>query len=335
MRRLWIALLAMMASVSAWAGDLSFGYSPAPAPGENPAFLVTPRRAAVSMRVVIDAGGQKYEFNRGGLGAGEQARFEWRRDDRVTDATAWVQVEFTDSTTEEVKVPFSWSYGAPLSVDLSKASANVDDRTLTVQVTAPVVDAEVKAYGARKALLDERRFPIGAGPGEIEVPWVGSPGDVVLLDVKLNGDSAWAGFTYSPWFLDIPHDDVLFESNSDVIRPEEEPKLQATLVQLKDVLDKYGDVVPVKLFIAGCTDTVGDRGSNRALSSRRARAIAKWLRNHGYNKPIFYHGFGEELLAVGTGDGVDEPANRRALYMVGANPPPAGSGVPAVRWTPL
>jgi outer membrane protein OmpA-like peptidoglycan-associated protein len=107
------------------------------------------------------------------------------------------------------------------------------------------------------------------------------------------------------------------------------------LKQLQDVLDKYGSVVPVKLYIAGCTDTVGDTAHNRDLSRRRARSIATWLRSNGYDMPIYYHGFGESLLAVRTGDGVDEGRNRRALYMVGANPPPAGSGIPSVQWTEL
>lgn len=335
MYRLLTVVLASLLSVAAWAGDLAFGYIPAPGPGENPAFLVTPSRDVHSMRVLIEAGGKDYEFTRGAVGGGEQVRFEWRRDDGVTEATAWVQAEFTDSTTEEVQVPFSWSFGAPLKVDLSGASADVKARTLTVKVTAPVQTADIIAYGAGKKVLDERNVPIDDGPGEIQVPWVGHPSDVVLLDVKLNGENAWAGFTYSPWFLDIPHDDVLFETNSDLIRAEEEHKLEATLTQLKDVLAKYGPVVPVKLYIAGCTDTVGDRGSNAELSKRRARSIARWLRQHGYDKPIFYHGFGESLLAVPTGDGVDNAANRRALYMVGANPPPAGSGVPRVHWIPL
>ncbi len=333
-RWLLVALTCLAAAV-AHAGDLDFGYVPAPGPSENPAFLVTPKRAVSSLRVVIEAGGRDFTFNRGGLPAGEQARFEWRRDDAVTEATAWVQAEFTDSTTEEVQVPFSWSFGAPLKVDLSGATADVKARTLTVSVTARVQDAEITAYGAGKKVLDQRRVPIGDGPGDIEVPWVGRPEDVVLLDIKLNGDNAWAGFTYSPWFLDIPHEDVLFETNSDVIRPEEEPKLEDTLRQLQEVLEKYGPVVPVKLYLAGCTDTVGDRASNRDLSRRRARSIARWLRQHGYDKPIFYYGFGEELLAVPTGDGVDNAANRRVLYMVGANPPPPGSGIPQVRWIPL
>ncbi len=90
MRRLALFLFGILAAGLAWAGDLGFGYVPAPGPGENPAFLVTPNRPAASMRVVIDAGGRQYEFTRGAVGAGKEQRFEWRRDDRVTSATAWV-----------------------------------------------------------------------------------------------------------------------------------------------------------------------------------------------------------------------------------------------------
>lgn len=335
MRRFALLLLGTLAAGLAWAGDLGFGYSPAPEPGENPSFLVTPSRSAASLRVVIQAGDRKFEFERTGVQGGSTERFEWARDERVTSATAWVQVEFSDSTTEEVKVPFKWSYGAPLKVDLSRAQADVSKRTLQVDVTAPVQRADITAYGAHKSVLDERTVDIGEGPGRITVPWVGDPADVVLLDIKLHGDSAWAGFTYSPWFLNIPHDDVLFESNSDAIPDAETHKLQATLAQLRDVIDKYGSVVPVKLYIAGCTDTVGTKEHNRALSQRRARSIARWLRQNGYDRPIYFHGFGEDLLAVPTGDGVDNAANRRALYMVGANPPGAGSGIPSVSWTKL
>ncbi|TVQ93404.1 MAG: hypothetical protein EA397_04615 [Deltaproteobacteria bacterium] len=335
MRPLLIAMFTVFSSVLTWAGDLDFGYSPAPGPGESPTFIVTPKRAAASMRVVIEAGDRTFEFTRGAVPAGSAQRFEWRRDDRVTEATAWVQVDFADSATEEVRVPFSWSYSAPLKVDLSRASADIARRVLSIEVTAPVERAEIVAYGARKAVLDERTVEVDDGPGRIEVPWVGDPGEVVLLDVKLHAANAWAGFTYSPWFLDIPHDDVRFASNSHQIPPDEEPKLRATLAQLRDVIEKYGEVVPVKIYIAGCTDTVGSKEHNRALSRRRARAIAQWLRAQGVDRPIYYYGFGEDLLAVPTGDGVDEAANRRALYLVGANPPGQGSGIPSVSWIPL
>jgi outer membrane protein OmpA-like peptidoglycan-associated protein len=329
-----LALLALLTG-AAQAQDLDFGYTPAPGPGEKPGLLVTPQRAVKTLEVSCEAGGQTYDFEKSGLSAGKLVRLEWKRDTSVTAAECFVRAIFPDGYVSEVSLPIEYTYGGALSVDLSRASADVKARTLTVRASERVEHAEIIAYGARKAILDQTTVEIGDGPGDITVPWVGDPADVVLLDVKLHSAAAWAGFTYSPWFLDIPHDDVLFESNSADIPAGEAHKLERTLRDLQEVIEKYGEIVPVKLYIAGCTDTVGDAAHNRDLSRRRARSIAKWLREHGYDKPIYFHGFGESLLAVSTGAGVDEQRNRRVLYMVGANPPPAGSGIPRVSWSGL
>jgi outer membrane protein OmpA-like peptidoglycan-associated protein len=331
-----IALAVGLGSASpAYAQDLEFGYRPAPEPGEQPAFIVQPTRNVAELTVVVTAGGEEFRFDGGSVGSGVQKTFAWKRDTRVTTAEAYVKAVFDDGFVSEVTIPMEYTYGGQLEVDLSRASADVKKQIVTVQVSHAVDRAEITVYGARKAVLGKREVEIGAGPGEIDVPWVGDPGDVVLLDVTLHSGNAWAGFTYSPWFLDIPHEDVLFESNSADVPEIENFKLEHTLRELQGVLDKYGSVVPVKLYIAGCTDTVGDASHNRDLSRRRAKAIAAWLRSHGYDKAIYYHGFGESLLAVPTGDGVNEGRNRRALYMVGANPPPASSGIPRVTWTEL
>ena len=317
------------------ADDLSFGYVPSPGPNENPALLVTPARAITSMYVKCDVGGKPYEWNKKGLAADSQVRFEWTRNTSVTHADCFLRTNFAGGDVTENEVPIDYTYQTQLSIDLSRASADIEKRTLTVKVTAPVNQAEIIAYGAHKVVLDQSTVPVSGGPGEIEVPFSGDPGEIVLLEVKLSSGNAWAGFTYSPWFLDIPHDDVLFPSDSADIPADEVWKLKATLERLDDVIEKYGAIVPVKLYIAGCTDTVGDSGHNSELSSRRAQAIGRWLRASGYSSPIYYHGFGEALQAVQTGDGVDMQANRRTLYMVGANPPPAGSGIPGVGWKAL
>lgn len=329
-------LFFLLTSALARAGDdLSFNATAAPGPGEQPAFLVTPALPVETLEIQITAGGKVFHFQKDGLPANKEVRFAWTRDEKVTEATALIRCDFADGHTEQFEVPFHWSYVGKLTVDLKGAQANVEARTLTVKVSAPVDSADITAYGAGKAVLDQSTVPVSGGPGAVEIPWVGDPADVVLLDVQVHSGGAWAGFTYSPWFLNIPHDDVLFDSDKAEIAASETWKMEATLSQLKDVLDKYGDLVPVKLYIAGCTDTRGDAAHNNDLSLRRARAIATWLRGHGYSKPIYYHGFGESWLATPTGDEVDELSNRRAVYMVGANPPPAGSGVPAVSWTAL
>jgi len=327
---LWMAL-----SAPALAQDLDFGTLPTLEAGQVPSLFITPQRPVELLRVSCEVGGRTHEWEESDLPAGGKRTYAWSRDPSVTHADCTVKVRFADGATDWITLPLDYSYGGGLHIDLSRASVDLAAKTLRVDVTAPVVRAEVTAYGAGKAELDSRSVGIEGGPGTVEVPWIGEPSDVVLLEVTLHAANAWAGFTYSPWFLDIPHDDVLFETNSATIDPSEAWKLERTLSELQEVLTLYGSMVPVKLYIAGCTDTVGDAGSNRELSKRRARAIATWLRDHGYSHPIFYYGFGESLPAVRTGDGVDEVRNRRALYLVGANPPPAGSGVPSVGWHAL
>lgn len=336
MRRVIFSLLGLLLSTPLAAGeDLSFGYLTHPGPGEQPALIVTPSKPIVELVVEITAGDQVYTFQKQRLTPGADVKLSWKRDESVTNAIALVRAEFSDGHVEQFEVPIEYEYGGKLTVDLSQARADVAERTLTVRASARVDSADITAYGAGKALLDQRTVSVSGGPGEVVVPWTGDPADVVLLEITLRGGNAWAGFTYSPWFLDIPHEDVLFETDQATILSSEEPKLHATLEQLEDVIEKYGDVVPVKLYVAGCTDTSGNAAHNQDLSKRRAKAIATWLRAHGFDKPIYYHGFGESYLAVPTPDETDEARNRRAVYLVGANPPPAGSGVPAASWTPL
>jgi len=316
----------------AQAGELGFGYVPSPGPGERPGLLVTPPRPVEQLLVECTVGSRLWSWDERNLPANQLQRFDWPRDLSITKAECAVQVVFQDGSSEMATLPLEWSYGAGLKVDLSQAEADLENHTVSVNVTAFVERAEIIAYGAGRAVLGKDVVPVNAGPGRIQVPWVGDPAKVVLLDVTLHSERAWSGFTFSPWFLDIPHDDLHFDTNSDVIPPEEEHKMERTLADLNEVLEQYGEIVPVQLYIGGCTDTVGDRAHNKDLSRRRARSISRWLRAHGYGGPIFYQGFGEGWLAVSTGDSVDEQANRRAVYMVGASAPPRGSGVPAASW---
>jgi outer membrane protein OmpA-like peptidoglycan-associated protein len=328
-------LLSLLTFLTAFAQDLAFGYTPSPKATENPALLITPARAVDELYVEIKVGTQTLTFTKKDLPAGVQQRFEWKRDTHITHADAFVRARFESGDVTEQQVPINYSYELPLKIDLSKAHADIDAHTITVQTTAAVTEADVIVYGERKSILSETTVPVSGGPGEVTIPFTGDASEVVLVEVKLKNATAWAGFTYSPWFLNIPHEDVLFDSNSAAIPPSEVWKLEATLKQLQEVVEKYGSVVPVKLYVAGCTDTMGDTEHNRDLSNRRAQAIAGWLKAQGFSYPIYYYGFGESLLAVSTGDSVDNSANRRVLYMVGANPPPSGSGIPGVTWKAL
>lgn len=139
----------------------------------------------------------------------------------------------------------------------------------------------------------------------------------------------------SPWSYEIPHDDVVFETNQHTVRPIEVNKLEKTWAEIGDVLEQYGPYVEIELYVAGYTDTVGDGASNQALSSRRAKAIATWFRERGFTGALHYQGFGETALAVPTANGVDEERNRRALYVLSASPPRTSAAIPRSDWRTL
>ena len=99
---------------------------------------------------------------------------------------------------------------------------------------------------------------------------------------------------------------------------------QKVMDLLFDIARKADPTLPVRLFIAGHTDTVGGNDKNRKLSLARAKAIASYFRKKGIKIPIAFAGFGEEVLKVKTADNTDERANRRADYVLG----PAGGTPP-------
>ena len=138
----------------------------------------------------------------------------------------------------------------------------------------------------------------------------------------------WIGWEVVRFYIEIPHEDVVFETAKWEIRPSEAPKLDAALKIMIDTIKKYGKLVECELYIAGHTDTVGSIASNRELSRQRARSIAKYFSTHGLKKiPMYVRGFGEEMLRIQTGDNVDEERNRRAQYIISTFPPEmAGPG---------
>ena len=315
-----------------FAGNVDISYFPTIGKGEKPTVYLTPDEDVTSITVTIRIAGKTYEFTEQNQSAGQEMTFSWQANPNEIVGTAEVKAVFSSGYVGEMVMPMEFSYGGSLAVDYGSVLADSAKKELRVTVTDSVAEAEIISYGAEKMVLDRKTLVVGAGPGEIILPWVGDVEDTVLLDITLRNESSFAGFTYSPWFMDIPHQDVLFDTDRYAIQSEEEWKLEDTMKELTEVLRKYGSVVPVKLYIAGCTDTVGDQASNRRLSEQRAKAIASWLRGHGYDQPIYYYGFGESLPAIKTADGVDEPKNRRVLYIVTSDRP---SDLPSVSWKSL
>ena len=223
----------------------------------------------------------------------------------------------------------------PLKLLVDPADLNLQARSLTLQASRALADIKVVAIGARNAQLGGAELG-GDGLDRVPLQWQQSDGDVVKLIIDAtDANGLTSRLELLPWSYAIPHEDVVFASGEHVVPPGEVAKLEKAWTELQQVLALYGEVVEVRLFVAGYTDTVGDPAANQALSARRAKEIASWFRQRGFQGPTAWQGFGESVLAVPTADSTAEAANRRAVYLLAAEVPPTSSEIPKRSWTEL
>ncbi len=236
----------------------------------------------------------------------------------------------------DVPVSFTVFVGGPLGMTVPRDRIDLAKGTLELTLSRAAGKVELVVQGPDGPLVEETAAFSGEAAGTPLTVHFSARGEVLRLDIK--GYDQWGFFAteeISPWTLDIPHEDVVFATGSSVIEGSEEPKLERAWQQVRDAVEKYGRIVNVKLFVAGYTDTVGDRGSNQTLSEARARSIATWFRRKGFSGSLSYQGFGEDGLAVATEDGAPEIRNRRAAYVLAAQTLPTSSAFPRGAWRPI
>lgn len=160
-------------------------------------------------------------------------------------------------------------------------------------------------------------------------PDLGEQGKNFRMELKFTTQSgAWVTFQVVRFYVEVPHEEIEFDSGKWDVKAAQQSKLEKPLELLKEAASKYSSLMNVSLYVAGHTDTVGQARDNQRLSERRAQAIARWFIQHGLRgMPIYARGFGEGALAVHTPDNVAEQRNRRAQYIVSSFAPPlAGPG---------
>jgi outer membrane protein OmpA-like peptidoglycan-associated protein len=224
-----------------------------------------------------------------------------------------------------------------LQITIDRAKVDLAGHKLEVKLSRPADKVRLKVIGQSGAVLAEvEKTFSGAAPGTaLVISWRPSSEEVVAKIEVWGHDTAgyYAGMAVIPWKVSIPHEELNFETDSDVIRSGEVPKLEASLQKISDLSSKHKDLGQITLFVAGHTDSVGTPEHNLTLSRRRARSIAAWFRGRGLKIPIAYEGLGESAPLVKTADEVDEPRNRRADYILALEPPRLASG--EVGWKSL
>ncbi len=237
-------------------------------------------------------------------------------------------VGFPKGPPREMPLSFDTACFGPPKLTARDDAVNLDARTVTVAFERDGAEVQWKVVGDDGSTLsDERRNITGHKAGEpIQLTWEARPGASALrISVRATDiHGFYQELELFPWRVEIPHEDVLFDSGRSEIVDAERPKLDAAFGELAKAVERYGKLVKVQLFIAGFTDTVGDASSNQALSQARALSIARYFRQKGARMPIHYVGYGEAGLLVPTPDETAEAKNRRATYTIAAESPRGG-----------
>jgi outer membrane protein OmpA-like peptidoglycan-associated protein len=251
---------------------------------------------------------------------------------------AKIEVDWAGGKKDTLRIQFDMTRSGGFAIAIDPKEVDLDGKSLAFTLTGPGKRAQLVLIGKDGTSLSriERDLKGAAAGTRISMKWKAPKSEVARLVLKAWSTAGfWKETTLEPISLRIPHQDVVFDSGRAAVKRSEEPKLKDTLVKLKKAAKMQTSGLGVRLYIAGYCDTVGDPAGNRMLSTHRARSIGLWFRRKGLKLPIFYQGFGEDVLAVKTPDETAEPGNRRALYLLATQTPADASDFPGAKWKKL
>ena len=211
-------------------------------------------------------------------------------------------------------------------IQIDKSKVDLANHHLEMRMSVPPTDVEIKVLGESGEVLAEERHDLTGQPAgaPLTVSWTPN-GDAPAVRIELRAHDSAGGLAtmiISSWSLSIPHEEVVFKTDSADIMESERPKLEASLQKINAAVATHKDELGrPTLFVAGHTDTVGSEGHNLKLSQERAQSISRWFKSHGLRISVAYEGFGESSLAVKTADNVDEIRNRRVDYILSIESP--------------
>jgi len=280
--------------------------------------------------------GQKVAIGIGSVRAGSEKRVAIPQGKGVFDYKCTLAGKAGKQAFAGFQLDFRVAVGEPPRIDIKAADFDEAKRTLTLRMSEPAAKIELDVVGDNGKLIANvvQQFQGEAAGTPLVVSWQQAQGEVMgRFQLRAYEPAGFFSGVESVTFVDIPHEDVVFESGKWDIRPSEEGKLLAPLGEILASLQKVQGVLAIELYIGGYTDTVGQPADNIELSRKRAAAIAAWFLKKGVTVPISFQGFGEGVLAVATPDHTPEPRNRRASYVLATQPPPANRGFPTRHWS--
>ncbi|NUN14942.1 MAG: OmpA family protein [Myxococcales bacterium] len=340
----WISLGMNFGSVASAQDDARLGLSirtPVLAESGSPAVLLSPVAGIKKLAFTITrkSDGKQFLFDVDGLKKGEKREFPFDQAEGTATYTARFDGNWQDGSQISFGIEFEAVSMGPLNIRIDKSGVDLDNKSLLLTSTRPVAKVEIRVEGQNGTVLGSgtEQFDGAAALRPLRAQWNQQPGTVGRIEVKVyDMFGFWAGMEVRPFTVEPWEDRIHFGFGSDVVEDAEKPKLNATLKRIEDALrtaqEEYGDSVDLRLYIGGYTDSVGTRPSNQDLSERRARSIGAYLVKQGLKLPVYYQGFGEDVLAVQTPDETENEQNRRTIYVISGQTPSITTAFPRANW---
>ena len=305
--------------------------------GSKPTLFVLVNQDLNSLKVKLSCGSRSFEVSQNAVRSGQKIPLTLDVEKGSHNCKGSLDVEFSNDATGSMPLTFKAEVIDPPQIIVPIEKVDLENSSLFVRLNRPakvfqieIIDTDLDEVGS--GIL---HVPVDSNLSLQKIDWTAA-GETAIIRVK--GEDVhgfWSQMDLLPWHYEIPHEEIVFASNSAQITADEAPKLADVQSKVEDVVEKYKKIAEVNLYIAGYTDTVGSQTHNLNLSTQRARSIALWFQENGFQGSVYYQGFGEDVLAVPTPDNTDEEQNRRALYVVAAQPPPFSQSIPKDAWKKL
>ncbi|MBA2662056.1 MAG: OmpA family protein [Bradymonadaceae bacterium] len=296
--------------------------------------LSSPRSVKAAKVTLERSDGNKQTIKLGDLRLGETRTIPLKQPKGKFTYVATVEGKDIDNDTISMGFNFDVAYVDAIALKIDRDTVDLGQGRVPFVSNRPVDRVEIEVFDTKSNKILERTQSFNGQSGSLEAKWdaIAEVGGIRLTVHDVDG--FWTGMILEPFSVLIPHQTVVFDSGKSSWNKSEEPKLEATLQDIRKAIEEHAHKgLDMRLYIAGYTDTVGGAESNNKLSGDRARAIGQWFRKKGLKIPVYSQGFGESVLAVPTPDETPEERNRRALYILGDSPPPTSRDIPRGEWS--
>ena len=184
---------------------------------------------------------------------------------RASTSTACKSSGKTAAGAAKVAVEVVMDVMRPLDVKLAREQVDIEERTLYFTMNNPAGRAQLTVYNASSRAIHEGTTDLRGRPAgnRLVVTWPELPDPVQRMELRIyDASDSWSDFELVPFTVEIPHEDVVFETAKWDVRASEQPKLDAAYDAILDAIREHGSDIKARLYVLGHTDTVGTAADN-------------------------------------------------------------------------